>query len=85
MFEVTSNNINLIVEDERVGYILYDEADDFLVGSHIYVNPEERGNGYAGKLIEYLVQFAKEKNRKIMPTCPVIKRTLETNYPEILR
>lgn len=85
MFEIKSNTIDFIVDSNRVGYILYDELNDYIVGSYIYVNPEERGKGYADKLIDYFIQFAIGKEKKIMPTCPVIKRNLESNYPEILR
>jgi len=85
MYEVTNNTINYMINDNRVAYILFDEGNDYIVGSHIFVDPEQRGKGYAGNLIEYFVQFAVDKDKKIMPTCPVIKRSLESNYPEILR
>jgi len=62
-----------------------DEKSDYLVGSHIYLEPDERGKGYSQLLIERFVEFSKEKNLKILPTCPVIKRAIESNYREVLK
>ncbi len=85
MFEITSNNLNFILDDVKIGYILFDEKDDYIVGSYIYLNPDMRGKGYSTLLIERFVELSKEKNKKIFPTCPVIKRTLEENYPDYLK
>ncbi len=85
MFEYTKNNLNLIIDEVKVGYILYDEKDNFFAATHIYLNKEERGKGYSSLLIEEFVEFAKKKNKKIYPTCPVIKRYLESTYPELAK
>lgn len=85
VFEITKNNINLIVDDAKVGYILYDEKENYLVGSHIYIIPEEREKGYSCLLIERFADLSKGKSKKIIPTCPVIKRYLESNYQNITR
>jgi len=85
MYEITDNKINLVIDDKIIGYILYDEKVDYIVGSYIYVNPEERGKGYSSSLIKRFVEFSKNKDKKIVPICPVIKRVLESNFKEILR
>lgn len=85
MFEFTKNNLNLIIDEVKVGYILYDEKEDFIAGTHIYLNPDERGKGYSSLLIEEFVKFSKENNKKIYPTCPVIKHYLESTYPELIK
>ncbi|QVK18970.1 GNAT family N-acetyltransferase [Mycoplasmatota bacterium] len=85
MFEITENDINLIVDDSKVGYILYEEKEDCLVGTYIYVIPEEREKGYSSLLIERFVELSKERNKLIVPTCPVIKGYIEAKYSEILK
>lgn len=85
MFEITDNKLNLLVDGNIVGYILYDEKDDYIIGSYIYVTPEMRGRGYALKLIDRFVEFSKDKNKKILPVCPVIKRVIENQYKDVLR
>ncbi len=85
MFEITKNHINYIIDDVKVGYILFDEKDNYIVGSYIYVNPEYRGKGFSVKLVDCFVEFSKEKNKLILPTCPVIKRILENKYKEVVR
>ncbi|HEY8364924.1 MAG TPA: GNAT family N-acetyltransferase [Haloplasmataceae bacterium] len=84
MFEVMDNRINLIIDNEIVGYIIYDEEKDCIVGSYIYVNPEKRGKGLSSKLIQKFVELSKEKKKKILPTCPVIKQVLESLYKDVL-
>ncbi|NLG82241.1 MAG: N-acetyltransferase [Bacilli bacterium] len=84
MFEVTDKYIYLVVNDKRIGYILYDEQEDKIIGSYIFVDETERGKGYAQKLVEYFTEFSKTKDKKIKPVCPVIKRLLEASYPEFI-
>lgn len=84
MFEITKNKINLVIDDKVLGYILYDEKTEKLYGNYVYVNPEERGKGYANLLIERFVELSKEKNKKIVPICPVIKKIIEYKYEEVL-
>jgi len=84
MFEVTDNYINLVIDGKKIGYILYDEHDDKLLGNYIFVDEQERGKGYALELVSYFTELSKSKGKKIKPICPVIKRILETRYPEFI-
>ena len=85
MIEVSKNKLNLIVDDINIGYILFAEKEDYIVGNHIYINPDKRGLGFTAPLIKRFVEMSKEKNKKIEPVCPVIKRILENKYREVLK
>ncbi|MBP2078740.1 GNAT family N-acetyltransferase [Oceanobacillus polygoni] len=56
-------------------------GDAKIVIDHTYVSDELRGQGIAGELVEKVVLFAREKNRKITPLCPYAKKKIE-NTPE---
>ncbi|MDF2699500.1 MAG: GCN5-related N-acetyl-transferase [Haloplasmataceae bacterium] len=84
MIEITNNRLNLILNDKVIGYIIYDETTDFIVGTYIFVNPEERGKGYTKVLMDGFVKFVTEKNKKVQAVCPVIKRNLTETNPELL-
>lgn len=48
-----------------------------IVVDHTYVSDELRGQGIAGKLVDQVVSYAREQNKKIIPLCPYVKRKLE--------
>ncbi|WP_339229208.1 GNAT family N-acetyltransferase [Oceanobacillus sp. FSL K6-2867] len=52
-------------------------GDTKIVIDHTYVSDELRGQGIAGELVEQVVLFAREKNRKITPLCPYAKNKIE--------
>ncbi|ERJ13518.1 GNAT family N-acetyltransferase [Haloplasma contractile] len=83
-FDILMNKIELYVEEHAVGSITYSREKDVIVATYIYVEPEERGKGYAGQLINELIRFAGENKSKIKAVCPVIKRNLEEHQSDIL-
>jgi predicted GNAT family acetyltransferase len=40
---------------------------------------ELRGNGVAGKLVNYALEHAKENNLKVIPTCSYVRGYIERN------
>ncbi len=57
-----------------------------LVINHTYVSPAMRGKGIAEKLVNKGVEFAREKDYKIYPTCSYAKVILNKGkeYEDIL-
>jgi len=57
-----------------------------IVIDHTYVSDELRGQGIAGKLLEQVVLFARENNKKIKPLCTFAKQRMEETraYHDVL-
>ncbi|MEK4029732.1 GNAT family N-acetyltransferase [Pseudobacillus sp. FSL P4-0506] len=54
--------------------------------NHTYVADELRGQGIGSELIEEAVQYAREQDKKILPTCSYAKAKMEeeSKYKDIL-
>jgi len=64
-----------------------ESGENRVVVDHTYVSDELRGQGVAGKLVDSVVCYAREKGKKIIPLCPYAKKRLEENpkYQDVLR
>lgn len=53
---------------------------------HTYVAEELRGQGIGDVLLERMVELARQEGKKIIPTCPFVKKRLEENeiYKDLL-
>jgi len=60
-FEVTINDLL-----SKLDYI---QDEDTFVITHVGVHPDLRGQGVAGKLTQAGLEFAKEKNLRVIPMC----------------
>ena len=54
--------------------------------THTYVSQNLRNKGLASKLVEKAIDYAKEKNWKIIATCPYVKTFFQrhTQYGDLL-
>lgn len=59
---------------------------NLIVVDHTFVSDELRGQGIAGKLLEQVVLYAREKNKKIKPLCVFAKKKMEDTeeYHDVL-
>ena len=66
-----------------VEYTLKDNVIDLY---RTFTPPELRGKGVAGKLVKYALEYAKENNLKVIPTCSYVRGYIERheNYKELL-
>ena len=83
----TGNMFHIDSKGKTVAKITYFfEKDDVIVIDHTIVNPELRGQSIAKKLLDTVVEFAKENNLKIIPVCSYAVAKLENNaeYSDIL-
>ncbi|PAT01962.1 hypothetical protein CI105_03645 [Candidatus Izimaplasma bacterium ZiA1] len=83
----TGNMFHIDSNDKTVAKITYFfEKDDVIVIDHTIVSPELRGQSIAKKLLNTVVEFARENNFKIIPVCSYAVAKLENNdeYSDIL-
>lgn len=67
-------------EEKKIGEMTYvDAGPDKIIIDHTEVDPEEKGKGIGGILLEKAVDFARENNKKILPLCPFAKASFDRN------
>ncbi len=79
-------------EDQKMFYIQIDgerallkyrmKSDDTIEYFSTFVPEEYRGGPYAEELVSYGLEYARENNLKVIPTCPYVERHLEKNKKE---
>lgn len=57
-----------------------------IVVNHTFVGPSLRGQGIAKKLVDRTVEYAREKNLKIVPRCSYVREVMNQDecYKDIL-
>ncbi len=55
-------------------------GEDKFIIDHTVVSDELRGEGVGHKLLNNIVEFAREKNVLIIPLCPFAKAAFEKDY-----
>ena len=62
-------------------------AEKVITITHTFVDDSLRGQGVAGKLMECVVEFAKENKVKIIPQCSYAVKWFEKNsqYSDLLK
>lgn len=74
-------------ESEMIARITWKNGgENIIVVDHTIVDPSLRGQGVAGKLLEKVVEMAREENLKIVPVCSYVvnKMTNSNEYDDIL-
>jgi uncharacterized protein len=67
-------------EDEKVAELVYSwRAKDRIIIEHTGVDDVLKGKGAGKELVEKAVEFAREKNIKIVPSCPFAKSVIDKN------
>ena len=56
-------------------------GNDKIIIDHTEVKPGNNGKGYGKKMVDKAVEYAREKNIKIIPLCPFAKKVFD-NTPE---
>lgn len=69
----------LLDNKEEIGEITWKNHDGYLLVYHTGVNPDYRGQGLAGQLLEQVVAKVRKENLKIYPTCPFVVREFMMN------
>ncbi len=60
-----------------IGYLINDE-DNYVI-DHTSVNEKLSGQGVGQKLVDAMVDLARENNKKIIPSCEFAKKIFQRN------
>lgn len=72
------NNRFVVVKDsEELGFISYVPNGDVLTVDHTEVSPQLEGQGMGKKLVEQVVQYARDEGKTIDPQCPFAHSVIE--------
>ncbi len=68
------------MEGQKAGLMTYSWAgEDRIIIDHTEVEPAYNGKGVGKELVYKAVEFAREKNLKIIPLCPFAKAMFQKN------
>jgi len=67
--------------DGKEVYVIYSEEKDTIELSSTYTPPQLRGKGLAEIVVKAALEYAKEKNLKVIPSCWYVAKFLE-KHPE---
>ena len=70
---------NMHSGSQKVGTLLLNIDDSTLMAFHTEVAQKSRGKGYAKKLFDEMVTYAKAQNLKVVPLCPYIRSQFKKN------
>ena len=74
LFVVVENTADGRFELRRDGDVIsvadYTERGGLVIVPHVRTRPEDRGQGYAGRLMDGLLQDLRDSGRTIAPLCP---------------
>ncbi|MDY0407503.1 GNAT family N-acetyltransferase [Virgibacillus soli] len=59
-------------EENPIAEITFIKEGNTLIVNHTYVSNDLRGQGVAAKLVEHVINYAKNENKKIIPTCSYV-------------
>lgn len=66
------------VDEKQEGKMTFVFAgNDKIIIDHTEVNPGNNGKGYGKKMVAKAVEYAREKNIKIIPLCPFAKKVFD--------
>jgi predicted GNAT family acetyltransferase len=58
-----------LVEEGKLAFSDYRQHGDVLILPHVEADPELRGRGTAGRLMEGTMQIVRERGLKVQPVC----------------
>ncbi|MCI5839359.1 MAG: GNAT family N-acetyltransferase [Peptoniphilaceae bacterium] len=67
--------------EKTIGYVVFEEYEDYIDVYHTFVDIKLRGKGIANELFNKTIEFANEKNKKILPSCSYFRKKFE-DHPE---
>lgn len=71
---------------DKEAFVEYNITEDVLNLYHTYTEPELRGKGLAAQVVRAAIEFAKENNLKVVPTCSYVQAFIKRNdeYKELV-
>jgi len=76
----------IIYLDENEVYVEYKMEGDIINLYHTFTDPALRGKGLAAQVVRAALEYAKENNRKVIPTCSYVQSFISKNdgYKELV-
>lgn len=74
-------------DEKEMGKISYSESEKIIIIDSTQVDPLYKGQKIGDQLIEAVVKFAREAQKKIIPLCPFAKAYFEkrpSQYTDVL-
>lgn len=78
---------NLYLEGKKIGEMIVEIRGDDMTVFHTEVDPDQEGQGYAGKLLEAMVSYVRSHGLKVVPMCAYVHIQFERHpdqYQDIL-
>lgn len=74
------NKYQLFESDQLIGFIEYEKENSNTVKiTHTYILPNQRGKGYASKIMKYFYGEMNAQNKAIVSRCSYAKKWLDEN------
>ncbi|RBQ06784.1 GNAT family N-acetyltransferase [Pedobacter miscanthi] len=86
-FESNQNgdqSFGLYVDGKRTGEIAVQVDGDVLTSVHTLVNEDQQGKGYARKLFDQMVAYARKNKMKVIPECHYVA-SLFKSHPDLYK
>ncbi len=78
---VDRSRFELLHNDVLVSFASYSLRGDVVVIPHVETAPAHRGNGYAARLMDGLLDILRATNRTVVPVCPFAAQHIGDNPP----
>lgn len=86
-FKEEETRIALVVDGVEAGEITWKiDGDSLWIVEHTRVNEAFQGKGYAGQLVEAVVERARREGKKLELVCPYAKKVIDRTpeYQDVL-
>lgn len=86
-FKEEETRIALVVDGVEAGEITWkNDGDSLWIVEHTRVNEAFQGKGYAGQLVEAVVERARREGKKLELVCPYAKKVIDRTpeYQDVL-
>lgn len=84
----TKGKVFIASDDRQLAMMEYHRgAENKIIIDHTEVDPSLKGQGVGKKLVDKMVEIAREEQVKIIPVCPFAKATMEkyrSDYEDVL-
>jgi predicted GNAT family acetyltransferase len=76
----------VIYAEGKEVYVEFDMNDDKMDLDHTYTHPDLRGRGLAAQVVGAALEYAKENNIRVVPTCSYVRSFINKNdeYKELV-
>lgn len=84
--EIKRKNGKFYIGDEARpdAILIYDNDEDKITINSVVVSGKLEGKGIGKLLLEDMISYARENNKKILPVCSFARSQMEKNYKDMI-